>query len=158
MARSARSRSPLLSTWPLPIPPPAYGLRYRPDAARSRVSALSKNRGGGIVERLLSKARCGDDQGFRRQRVGGSHRCSGACREGDRHDENAQDLAHPNCSFAYLLRSKSLRIVFNGTKRDGQDPVWIIRSSVRLFFSSKLTSRGVIDTSVRCRQEETHAP
>src|SRR5229473_3551323 len=57
-----------------------------------------------------------------------------------------------NCSFAYLLRSKSLRIVFNGTKRDGQDPVWIIRSSVRLFFSSKLTSRGVIDTSVRCQQ------
>src|ERR1700716_741699 len=54
-----------------------------------------------------------------------------------------------NCSFAYLLRSKSLRIAFNGTKRDGQDPVWIIRSSVRLFFSSKLTSRGVIDTSVR---------
>ena len=27
--------------------------------------------------------------------VGGSHRCSGACREGDRHDENARDLAHP---------------------------------------------------------------
>ena len=47
---------------------------------------------------------------------------------------------------------KSLRIVFNGTKRDGQDPVWIIRSSVRLFFSSKLTSRGVIDTSVRCQK------
>jgi Transposase C of IS166 homeodomain len=47
--------------------------------------------------------------------------------------------------------SKSLRIVFNGTKRDGQDPVWIIRSPVRLFFCSKLTSRRVIDTSVRCR-------
>jgi hypothetical protein len=35
-----------------------------------------------------------------------------------------------NCSFPYLLRSKSLRVVFNGTKRDGQDPAWIIRRSV----------------------------
>src|ERR1700688_2723581 len=72
--------------------------------------------GGGIVERLLSEARCGDDQRFRTQRVGGCYRYSGACREGDRHDENAQDLAHLNCSLANLLRYKSLRVVFNGTK------------------------------------------
>src|ERR1700691_1941890 len=94
--------------------------------------------GGGIVERSLSEAGCGDDQRIRRLRVGG-HRCSSACREGSRNDKNPRYLAHgiaPSPIYCGLDRSVSssnvakatvkVRIVFSErpTYLTASAPVW----------------------------------